>query len=105
MAEVKKKPTVNNTSLVDMWANIWQGDTLFRQVFIMGKADDNYYIVQFLNVLTGEPNVARVMHISQMLDWQFLPTKEIAEEVMADYRKHKTNRFSTALVPLTPEPD
>lgn len=88
------------SNLVGMWAHIWQNDeVLFRRVFIQGKADDNYYIVQFLNVLTGEPNVARIVNISQMVDWQILPSKEVADEVYNDYVKHKTNRYSIAVIP------
>ena len=94
-------PTGTMSNLVGMWANIWDKDTLLRHVFIQGKADDGYYIVQFINAITGDLNVARIVHISEMLDWQLLPTKEIAEDVLIDYNHHRTNRFSINLVPST----
>jgi hypothetical protein len=34
-----------------------------------------------------------------MVDWQILPSKEVADEVYNDYIKHKTNRYSIAVIP------
>lgn len=81
--------------LVDMWALIWNNEgQLIQKVFIYGKVNDSNYIVQAINSLSGSPNVAKIVHIDKMTDWTFLPSLEIANEVLADYEKHKTNRFT-----------
>ena len=78
-----------------MWALVWDNeDKLKAKVFIQGKADEKYFIVQAINSLTGEPNVAKLMTIEQMIDWTFLPSLEIAHMVMDDYFDRQVNRFT-----------
>jgi hypothetical protein len=103
MATKQVVATGTMSNLVGMWAHIWKGDILWRRVFIQGKADNGYYIVQFINALTGAPNVARIVNISEMTDWQILPTIEIADEVYEDYGKHKTNRYEIEILPPSPD--
>lgn len=84
------------SNLVGMWAFIWSDDEqtkLHRTVFIYGKADEKHYIVQAINALTGEPNVAKLKTIEDMKDWTFVPTVELVKELRADLEKHKENRY------------
>lgn len=95
-----EKTTVNVTqstmsNLVGMWAAIWNGDELKNKVFICGKADEKYYIVQVLGALTGQPNIAKLVTVEQMKEenWDFFPTKEIAQEVLGDYMDKGIRRY------------
>ncbi len=94
------KPMVNITqstmsNLVGMWAAIWKGDELQNKVYIYGKADEKHYIVQVLSALTGFPNIAKLVTVEQMKDqnWDFFPTKEIAEEVLREYYEKNVRRY------------
>lgn len=86
------------SNLVGMWAFIWSDEEqtkLHQTVFIYGKADENHYIVQAINTLTGEPNVAKLKTIEDMKDWTFVPTAELVDEIRADLEKHDHNRYKT----------
>jgi hypothetical protein len=83
------------SNLVGMWAIIWDNEgKLKAKAFIQGKADEKYFIVQAINALTGEPNVAKLMTIEQMIDWTFLPNLEVAQFVFDDYYDNQVNRFT-----------
>lgn len=62
-------------------------------VFITGQATDDTFIVQVVSPLTGQPNVARLVNIKDMKDWLILPTREIADEVLEDWRKSDCKNF------------
>ena len=81
------------SNLVGMWAFIWDGDSLKKRVFIMGKADDQHYIVQAINSLTGATNVCKLVHIKDMLHWTFYPTRELADECYNDWCDQGVNRY------------
>lgn len=80
-------------NIIGMWAFIWDEDTLVRRLFIYGKADENYYIVQAINALTGEPNVCKIFHIDEMKEWVFYPNRELVDEVFNEYCDRKINRY------------
>lgn len=83
------------TNLVGMRALIWDNEgSLKAKAFICGKADEKYYIVQAIDTFTGNPNVAKLMTIEQMIEWTFLPTSEITEYVLKDYYDKQVNRFT-----------
>lgn len=74
------------SNLVGMWALILDDkEKIKTTVYILGKADDEIYIVQAVGAIDGVPNIAKLTHVSKMMDWIFLPSKEIADEVMKDY--------------------
>lgn len=82
------------SNLVGMWAIVWGEDGKMKAtVFIKGKADEKYFIVQAVAPLTGEPNVAKLITIEQMIDWTFLPDLETANWVIGDYLDKEVNRF------------
>lgn len=85
------------SNLVGMYAAVWIEDSLKYQVYICGKANENLYIVQAINALTGEPNVAKLVSIDQMKDWDFLPTMDIATMYFSDYEKKKERRYTLHL--------
>ncbi|RIV23621.1 hypothetical protein DYU11_11610 [Fibrisoma montanum] len=93
--ETKKviTPIGTMSNLVGMYAYIWDGDVLRYRCFISGKCDEFRYIVQAIDNFTGEPNVARIVHIKKMVDWQILPTRAIADEVDEFYFKEKRNGY------------
>jgi hypothetical protein len=79
----------SNYTLVGMWAYILDEKRLKirKNVFIYGKVTDEIYIVQICNAFTGSPNVARLVNISQMKEWLFIPNQETHEYVMYEYDK------------------
>ena len=86
-------PTGKMSNLVNMWAFVWEGDVLKKQYFVLGKADDQHYIIQAINSMTGETNVCKIVELKDMMDWIFYPTKEIVNMVIADYAKTGVNRY------------
>jgi hypothetical protein len=87
------KQTSKDYNLVGSWALVWKDNKLLCKLFIYGKADESHYIVQALGAITGDPNICKVFHVSEMKDWVFAPTKEIAEEILDDYYTTKKNRY------------
>lgn len=81
------------SNLVNMWAFIWNENKLLSRVFILGKADDQHYIVQAINALTGSPNVCKIVELKDMVNWIFYPNINIAEDCYKDYLKHNLNRY------------
>lgn len=91
-------PIGKMSNLVGMWALIIdENEKLKSTVFIYGKAEDEIYIVQAVGALDGVPNIAKLIHVSKMMDWIFLPSREIADDVINDYRKNG-NTFNVKLV-------
>lgn len=94
-------PTGTMSNLVGMWALIFKEEdknVLRVTAYISGKCGssndgNDYYIVQAINALTGEPSTAKIFRISDMGNWVFLPTKEIAETVLNDYWATDSKRF------------
>jgi hypothetical protein len=66
------------SNLVGLWALIRneQGKIKYR-VFIYGKADHEHFLVQAVCALTGMANVIRIVHLLEMLDWDFYSDGEL----------------------------
>jgi hypothetical protein len=80
MEEVKTiTPTGKMSNLVGMWAIIMYKEVWKYTCFIYGKADDEYYIVQINNALTGAPLTCKLATLKQMTDWIFIPSQEVME--------------------------
>ena len=105
MSERKLKLNTNTTNrllvgtasemsnLVGMWAFKIKERKIASKVFITGKADNKYFIVQAISPWTGCPNVAKLMSLEELREWAIIPTKEIADLVLDDYCKHDEWRF------------
>lgn len=88
------KATGKMSNLVGMYGLILDKNDRIKQfVFISGKAEDKIYIVQVVSLLIGAPNVAKLCHVSKIMKWILLPTREIADEVLEDMRKNKVLRY------------
>lgn len=71
------------SNLVGLWAVIrnQEGKRKYR-VFIYGKADDDHYLVQAICCLSGYPNVIKIFHINEMLEWEYYASAELLLEEM-----------------------
>ena len=80
----RKNINANGTmsNLVGLWAIIRneQGKIKYR-VFIYGKADAEHFLVQAISALSGEPNVIRIVHLLDMLEWDFYSNGELLADV------------------------
>lgn len=81
------------SNLVGMWAFIWQDNKIKNRVFVFGKANDDYYIIQAISALTGEPNVCKLIQLKDMINWTFYHTKEIADEAYEYWCENKINLY------------
>jgi hypothetical protein len=87
-------PTGKMSNLVNMYAFIWDGeDKLRATVFIYGKADDDHYIVHGIEGIGGVANVCKIVHLKDMIQWTFYPTRELAEDAYTDYSNNGRNRY------------
>lgn len=86
-------PIGTMSNLVGMYAIIWNDEKYKNVLFILGKADDQYYIVQGISVMTGEPNVCRLVKIEDMAGWTFYPNRAIIDDCLRDFDRHGVNRF------------
>lgn len=71
--------------LVGMHVYLIEKGEIKKRAYIMGRANSNYYIVQAINEVTGDPNVARLMHVKELAKWHIMPTTEIANYTFDDY--------------------
>ena len=93
MKAIATQSTMSN--LVGMWAAIWDNEgKLKAKVFIQGKASEKYFIVQAINSLNGEPNVAKLVTIEEMTNWTLLPSLEIAQMFFDSYYDKQENKFT-----------
>jgi len=81
------------SNLVGMYAFRVEDGVIKRRYFIAGKANNEYFIVQAVNAMTGEPNVAKLWTIKELSELYIIPTREIADEIMEDYRKNGWRYF------------
>lgn len=85
------------SNLVGMWAVVWTDDIAQERikctVFIYGKADEKYFLVQAINSINGEPNIAHLRTIEQMKYWTFLPTEQHVTLLKNDIARHAMNRY------------
>lgn len=79
------------SNLVGCWALVWDQEQLRHTVFVYGKADDSVYLVQFINALTGEPNLLKLYHLKDMMAWDFFDNRELLDEILAKY--HDSGRY------------
>jgi len=83
------------SNLVGMYAiSLSEDGYVKHKLYIMGKANNNYFICQFLSAIDGEPNVAKLMTVEDLLEYYILPTIEIANMCLADYYKHDKWRWT-----------
>lgn len=75
-----KRINANGTmsNLVGLWARI-RCEKQYT-VFIYGKASDDYYLVQAVSALSGQPNVMRIVHLMDMLEWSFFADSDILQD-------------------------
>ena len=81
------------SNLIGMYAFRVEEGFVKRRYFIAGKANNEYFIVQAISAMTGEPNVAKLWTIKELLELYIIPTREIADEVMADCIKNGWRYF------------
>ena len=85
--------TSEMSNLVGMYAYfIDKNDKKKATIFIKGKADNKYFICQFVSVL-GDPNIAKLMTLDELKDWVIIPNVEIANETIEEYVKNGWGRY------------
>lgn len=82
------------SNLVGLWARIpdENGETK-NVVFIYGKADDEFFLVQAISAISGEPNVIRLVRLKEMLDWVFYSCHELLDEERVAEARHGAVRY------------
>ena len=100
MKEIKAIPTQSQMSnLVGMFAfKLDSNRKITRKVYILGKADNEHFICQYISPLDGVPNIARLLTIAELKHWVIIPTMQIAEEVLEDYHKDRCFRYVDAKI-------
>ncbi len=69
------------SNLVGLWAVIRNEKGKIKNVvFIYGKADDEHFLVQAVSSLSGIPNVIRIVHLRDMIEWVFYANSELLWE-------------------------
>jgi len=91
-------PTGTMSNLVGCWAISVKENSIKAILYISGKCGssidgNDYYIVQAISPLDGSANVAKILQTNDLLDLIILPTKEIAELVIADYWEKDSLRY------------
>jgi len=81
------------SNLVGMYAFMVFNDKITMRVYIKGKASNEYFIVQRISPLTGEPNIATLMTLQQLAEFKIAPNKNIANEILEDYSRHHIWRY------------
>ena len=76
------------SNLVGMYAFLIEEDKIKARIFIIGKADNTYFICQVISPLTGEPNIAKLMTLEQLKNWIIIPKQDLANKILADYFKN-----------------
>jgi len=73
------------SNLVGLWSVIRNKDGKIKNaVFIYGKADDEHFLVQAISALSGEPNVIRIVHLRDMMEWVFYANSKLLMEEIAN---------------------
>lgn len=70
-------PTGKMSNLVKMVFQIWQDEKLTHHGWVIGKADDEHYLVQFSDFLMGQGNVIKIVNLKDMLEWDFYENNEM----------------------------
>lgn len=72
------------SNLVGLWALIRneQGKIKYR-AFVIGKADCDHFLIQGISALTGEPNVIKIVHLLDMIAWDFYNNPELLKDECA----------------------
>ena len=89
MEPIKVIKTASEMSnLVGMYAFLIEDDKIKARIFIIGKADNTYFICQVISPLTGELNIAKLMTLEQLKNWIIIPKQDLANEILDDYFKN-----------------
>ena len=82
------------SNLVGLWAVILNEEGKIKNtVFIYGKVDDEHFLVQALSALSGEPNVIRIVHLRDMIEWVFYANSELLGEELENESRQGSVRF------------
>ena len=80
--------------LVGLWAGIIEQDQVKNSLFIYGQISETKYLVQAISSLSGEPNVIKIVDISEMTDWQFYTQAELlSSEIEESFGTRNRIRF------------
>jgi len=82
------------SNLVNCYALLIRDQKLIAQAFVLGKASNEYFILQFVSPLDGNPNICKLKKLDELTEWVFIPNKDLAEQMLDDYYKHKIWRFN-----------
>ena len=89
MEEIKVIGTASEMSnLVGMYAVNVVNEKIHHMVKVIGKADNQYFICQFISPLTGEPNVSKLITLDQLKDWYVIHTYELFSQITKDSYKY-----------------
>lgn len=92
MKNINANGTMSN--LVGLWAVIRNEEgNIKNTVFIYGKADDDHFLVQAVSALSGEPNVIRIVHLRDMIEWVFYADLELLGEEHANEARRGSVRY------------
>ena len=83
-----------NSDLVGMYAFYVVNKKIVAKIYIHTKLNEKLYVCQAIDGL-GNPNVARLLSLQELSNWYIILTKELAEEMLEDYRRNGW-RYSTS---------
>jgi hypothetical protein len=67
---------IKNTELLGQYFHSLENNAIKWQGLVIGKLNDEYYLVQLCEWLMGEPSVQRIVSIYDMRDWFFYDSSE-----------------------------
>ena len=93
------------SNLVGLWAVIRNEEGKIKNtVFIYGKADDEHFLVQAVSALSGEPNVIRIVHLRDMIEWVFYANSELLGEEHVNEARQGSVRYKLEIPRIDKKP-
>lgn len=76
------------SNLIGMYAFLFIDGKIKSKILIIGKANNTYYICQFISAISSDLNIAKLFTIEELKNWIIIPNQKIANEVLEDYYKN-----------------
>ena len=73
------------SNLVGMYAFLVVKKKIEARIYIAGKADNKYFICQFISPLTGAANTSTLMTLEELKDWHIMLDKKLADDLYEIY--------------------
>ena len=73
------------SNLVGMYGVLIVENKIGERILVIGKADSEHFIIQYISMLDGSFNVAELVTIKELRRWIFIPNLELFNEMLTDY--------------------